>query len=774
MMILLRADFAETLSSEESGFQTIMAIDGEVYRNIDGRKTLRFSHRGRNYFLKTHAGVGWKEIFKNLAQLRLPVLSARTEWRALERLQSLGIETPTPVGYGYDGKNPARLRSFLITEDLGDTITLEDLCRQWKKSGRLSRRDILLKRTLLEKVAGIARQMHLNRINHRDLYLCHFRLERWNGHPPRDPQKMPVYVMDLHRAQLRRWMPSRWMIKDIASLYFSSMDLGLTSRDLYRFIKTYTQQPLRETLIVKFQFWRKVEARATKLYRKICHKHQPSLTSNLQGPRLLALTTEKKTMSGTKVNAPSDTAPPVIRLHGTSGCLAYLKFVRDPVGAMQEASTREWQLYVLDQRVPFSHSERLRILALGPEFNRMVLGSPEVFQSIPLTIPGPRHSAQRRVSKGLTAINGEIHQLERQIVLPQFHKKAVEASCNDIVKIVAEMLPTWPQGQPIDIGQRIRPIPLRVSSQILFGVKDPERAMRIGLLLENWVRANFSVPARLFPISLPLTAYRRVLQYAEALETEMSRLIRDRKGGAPQERDLVSLLIQSHSDWDNPAVLAHLVSQATTLFGASYETTVSTLIWTLFLLAQHPRIALELLEELDTVLHGSAPSIETLDQLNVLEAVIKESMRILPPVPYTIRAAGVRTELGGIQLQKGDRVILSHYVTHHMRELFDNPENFSPQRWFEIHPSQYEYLPFSAGPRFCVGYYFAMMTLKITLAMILQRFRLTVVPNARIDRRVQIVMRPKLGMPMTIHHQDRKFQTVPVRGNIHEMVTLPS
>ena len=282
-MMLLRADFAETFPFCEDKFQSIMAIDGQLHRNVTGRKTVRFNHLGKSYFLKTHTGVGWKEILKNLVQFRLPVLSARTEWRALHRLQAVGIDTLTPVGYGYEGKSPARLRSFLITEDLGDTETLEELCFTWKAPGALSKEQIVLKRALLAKVAGIVRRMHDHGINHRDLYLCHLRIHRQADKANR-PEDTPIYLLDLHRAQLRVHTPARWTVKDLAALYFSSMDLGLTSRDLYRFIKTYTRRPLRNSLRDEGAFWKKVETRATTLYekmQKMLDKRQRSHSAHL-------------------------------------------------------------------------------------------------------------------------------------------------------------------------------------------------------------------------------------------------------------------------------------------------------------------------------------------------------------------------------------------------------------------------------------------------------------------------------------------------------------
>jgi cytochrome P450 len=194
--------------------------------------------------------------------------------------------------------------------------------------------------------------------------------------------------------------------------------------------------------------------------------------------------------------------------------------------------------------------------------------------------------------------------------------------------------------------------------------------------------------------------------------------------------------------------------------------------WTLFLLAQHPEAAQALLDELDGVMGGAPPTVETLARAPLLEASVKEALRILPPVPYTIRVARRRMPLGPFEVGRGDRVILSHYVTHHLPELYERPERFLPQRWLTLRRGPYEYLPFSAGPRLCIGYSFAMQALKLSTAMILQRFRLSVVPGARIDRRVQVTMSPSRGLPMSVHAQDRRFERAAVRGNVREMVEL--
>ena len=179
---------------------------------------------------------------------------------------------------------------------------------------------------------------------------------------------------------------------------------------------------------------------------------------------------------------------------------------------------------------------------------------------------------------------------------------------------------------------------------------------------------------------------------------------------------MLSLLIQARDDENRGMTDTELVGQATILFGASFETTASTLTWTVFLLAQHPAIMGELMDELDRVLGGNAPTRDQLAQLSFLDRVIKESMRILPPVPFTIRAADDDAiPMGSLTLSHGTRVICSHFLTHHLPEIYPEPEIFRPDRWRDIDPTQYEYMPFSAGPRACVGAMFAIQVLKISL-----------------------------------------------------------
>ncbi len=256
MSLFLREDFRRAWADP---FAAVQQVSGEVFRDKEGRTTQRFIFEGKPYFLKLHRGVGWGEIIKNLFQLRLPVLGAENEWRAIGFLHQHGVDTMTCVAYGKRGLNPARQLSFLVTEELQRVVSLEDYCANWS----MSRPGYREKRLLIESVARVAATMHGEGMNHRDFYLCHFLMPlSW------DLASMPrLYLIDLHRAQIRDRLPRRWQVKDLGALYFSAVDIGLSYRDVLRFVRHYTRLPLRQALADQ-RLWSQVCARAGKLYRR--------------------------------------------------------------------------------------------------------------------------------------------------------------------------------------------------------------------------------------------------------------------------------------------------------------------------------------------------------------------------------------------------------------------------------------------------------------------------------------------------------------------------
>ena len=245
------------------------ASPADIYRNKEGRTTLRFELRERSYFLKLHAGIGWREVFKNLLQFRLPILGASNEYRAILALQSIGVDTLSVAAYARSGSNPATQRSMIVTDDLVGTVSLEDYCADWARRPPA----FALRLRLLCKLADSSRRMHGAGINHRDFYICHFHLDESTVDQP-----VPrCYMIDLHRAQLRRTVPRRWREKDLAGLYFSAMDCGLEQRDLLRFMHHYSEGGLRQALGRDNGLWRRVQSKAEQLYRRVHGRTPPQL-----------------------------------------------------------------------------------------------------------------------------------------------------------------------------------------------------------------------------------------------------------------------------------------------------------------------------------------------------------------------------------------------------------------------------------------------------------------------------------------------------------------
>lgn len=257
-------DDLKPLMDVENPFTVAANLEGRVFRQVANRKTVRFSYQQRTYFIKLHFATGWREIIKNLAELNLPIVSALNEYAAIRHCEQRGLKTMTPAAVYKQGKNPATCRSFLITDELDDMVDLETLAANWQRyiDG------LKTKRRLIKAVAKFSAAMFDSGMNHRDFYICHFMLKQDTLH-----DEIPtLYLIDLHRAQIRKNVPRRWLIKDLAGLYFSTMDLPLTKRDYCYFLKEFTGGPAKNALCNQARFWKKVQQKAIALYKKESRK----------------------------------------------------------------------------------------------------------------------------------------------------------------------------------------------------------------------------------------------------------------------------------------------------------------------------------------------------------------------------------------------------------------------------------------------------------------------------------------------------------------------
>ncbi len=422
------------------------------------------------------------------------------------------------------------------------------------------------------------------------------------------------------------------------------------------------------------------------------------------------------------------------------------------------------------------------VLAYGADVVREVTTQHDIYHKCPLTghlyrkrNDSPRTESFRHFLVGLFGVNGAEHRQNRQLLMPTFHKQRIESYRNAMVEITQSELDKLNIGEVVSTLELMRRLTMRIATKTLFGKDFSQDGDRFTALLKEVFGRQGNPAIVALPFDFPGFPYHNMLNAMAELDAEMRVFIQQKRADGIDSGDVLSMLIQAR-DADSGITLTEdeLLGHLGVFYFAGHDTSANALTWTLFLLSQHPQVAADLLDELDSTLHDSAPTIEQLQQLPLLERVIKESMRVLPSVPWNGRVISQDTSLVGYDLPVGTEVFVSIYQTHHMPEVYSEPERFNPQRWEKIQPTMFEYNPFSAGSRVCIGAGFAMMEIKIVLAMLLMRYRFQLF-GQQIDAKGLIVMSPQNGMPMLICKQDRKFEqgVGSISGNVLAMVDLP-
>jgi len=475
---------------------------------------------------------------------------------------------------------------------------------------------------------------------------------------------------------------------------------------------------------------------------------------------------------------PGPTALPVL---GPTAEL--LRFVLDPiahVGALFEKYGPIAQLVVGSPTRIVSTERKVpgTVFLFGPEYNRALLTNHADFHKCALSGPlypeeplSPRTRPLTRMLTGLFHANEGDHRQQRRLLMPAFHRSRIESYRDEMVATTEELLSEFRPGSTRDIRPDMMQVTLRIATATLFGADFGELGMQIGHDIESW---NATLRgANIVPLDLPFTPYRRWLDLSSSIDRRILEVIRRKREDRGSGRDMLSMLIEARDEGGAQLSEDELIGHAGVIFAAGHETSSNALSWTLLVLAQHPKILADLCDELAGKLRGSAPTFEDLAELPLLDHVIKESLRLFPPAPLNHRITARDAELGPYRIPAGTELLSSIYHTHRMPELYPEPLRFRPERWQGTDPGPYGYNPFGAGPRMCIGATFASFEIKIVLAMLLQRFRLELIPNQRIGRYFGITLAPSPRVLMRVLRTDRPIaRAAPIHGQIHEMVNL--
>ena len=366
---------------------------------------------------------------------------------------------------------------------------------------------------------------------------------------------------------------------------------------------------------------------------------------------------------------------------------------------------------------------------------------------------------RRFLGSGLLLSNGELWRRQRRMINPALHRRQIESYADIMTAATESMLAKW-QGRPsVELSTEMMQLTLAIVTNSLFDYGVEARAGEVMHAMDTF-RTVATTPAFL-PSWLPLPGELRTRRALDLVDGIIYGMIDERQALGPAElarrTDLLSALIlatdEEAASGDERRMTRQLLrDELLTMFLAGHETTSHALTWTFYLLSQHPEAEARLHAEVDAVLAGRPPTLESLRSLQFTDMVLNEAMRLYPPAPVVSRTAAEDTEVGGYKIPAGAELIIWLYFTHHDPRWFPEPEAFRPERFADGPPAAMRgtFLPFGGGSRLCIGKEFALLEARLVLATVAQRFRLQLAPGQRVAPRFAVTLSPRYGMQMQL------------------------
>lgn len=371
------------------------------------------------------------------------------------------------------------------------------------------------------------------------------------------------------------------------------------------------------------------------------------------------------------------------------------------------------------------------------------------------------NSIKLALGNGLVTSDGEFWLRQRRLVQPVFHRKYVTTFVDVMQQATTEMLDRWHtsflEANIIDVAAEIQNLTLRIITQALFRsqVRDETRAIAEAIhILTQSISLRFDFP--LYPpLFIPTVRNRRFKAALATVDQIVFSIIEQHRNSQADTQDLLSMMMAARDEQTGEGMSdKQLRDEVITLTNAGHGTVANALTWTLYLLSLHPEILRKLRDQVDRGLSGRTPTAEDLPSLSYTRWVIEEAMRLYPPVWITVRRALRDDEVCDFHVPANAIVVVSPYVLHHDHRYWLNPEGFDPDRFSPEQSGKrprYAYFPFGGGPHLCLGKDFALLEAQLILIMLIQRYRLDLLPGSNIEAEALAGLRPRKGLPMTMH-----------------------
>ena len=394
------------------------------------------------------------------------------------------------------------------------------------------------------------------------------------------------------------------------------------------------------------------------------------------------------------------------------------------------------------------------------------LNNPEYVRQV-LTQSWPRYSKDtidyrvvgRTLGKGLVTNDGPDWAKQRRLMQPVFANRAIDKFDAVINEMTSQLAASWAskrRDETVWLDRDMSRVTFQVVSRTLFGADIDDAADEMTEILDivNQHPLRIASLLTLYPW-LPVPSNRRFARIKSRLDAIVDGLVDQRREQGEQGRgDIVDRLLAARdADSGEGMSREQMRDELITLLLAGHETSATALVWTYHLLGQHPEVEARLVEELSRELGGRAAESADLPRLPYLKQVVQESMRLYPPVWGIARRANEDAEFGGYRVPAGAYISISMYALHRHPEYWPNADRFDPDRFDTKRNEQrhsYCYIPFSAGPRACIGASMAMLEIQLVLAQLLQKYRVTPVPGFKVVPQAVVTFKTRAGMPVTI------------------------
>lgn len=363
--------------------------------------------------------------------------------------------------------------------------------------------------------------------------------------------------------------------------------------------------------------------------------------------------------------------------------------------------------------------------------------------------PGVRRRSHAGFPQAMMNSEGDDWRVKRQRLTPAFAREQVLRHAGAVEEETARAVASWEHGQVIDVHQAMADLALRIAARALVGAPLGDGAAAVKSAVDAIMRLT-ATPFR-FPAWVPTPTNRNLARSLGRLDGLLGDLVASADAGRQgrqgrQGRTALALLLD-----EDPVLSAAAVrDELATLIMSGYETTADALTWTLFLLGTHPQVEAALRQ-----------SLAAENEPSLLDAVVKESLRLYPPAWVTSRVAVEDSRLGDFDVPAGTTVAVSQWVTHRDGRWYPDPQRFLPERWLGEPPPRHAFIPYGSGPRACIGAALATQELTGILRCVLRKTRLSLVKADAVRPRPALALQP-LGVRARVDkHSDRPGPQAP-------------